>query len=94
MKKDQSMLTALAGLLLTILNSGVTVCACGHLDMISVPGNVIGFALTTAPFIKAKQQSLARRLVIDACFIATTLWMIKNIVDILWMGHNPILIKT
>ena len=91
MKKEQSMLTALAGVLITMLNSSLTCCICGHLDMISLPGSVIGFLVAFFPFVRAKQAGVARRIVIDACVVVTGLALFKNIGDVLWWGHSPLL---
>ena len=85
------MIIALAGVLVTILNASFTHCMCGHLDTVSLPGSIIGFVIACFPFVRAKQPGLARRIVIDACVIATGLSLFKNIGDVLWWGHSPLL---
>ena len=89
--QDKSRAVALGALILAILNPGITVCACGYMDWVSLPGNFIAFALSWGAFMLGKdRRPLTRVLIVVACVMASIV-LLKNFADILWIGHEPLL---
>ena len=85
------MLIALLGIVISVVNVGLTCCICGHLDIISLPGSLIGLIAAWYAMFRAKDIKVFRRVVIGIACIVTTLTLFKNVCDILWLGHNPLL---
>ena len=83
---------ALFGLAISFFNSTALCCACGHLDFTNLLVNLIGLALTWYALIMHNQKiSIIKRIGIGFACVLTALAFLKNIADILWLGHNPLL---
>lgn len=86
------MLVALIGLAISVANSSLTMCICGHTGFVSLPcSSLIGASAAWYAMIKAKDVGVFRKIVIGISCVATTLLLFKNGCDILWLGHNPLL---
>lgn len=81
-------LTSLALTIFAILR--LTTCACGHLDRsnLLVTGGLAGMAWL--PFLIPVRHGLVARIIIIASLILPTLVLGRNLLDILWFGHDPI----
>ena len=90
-KEGRSRACGVAGLLLAIINPGFTSCLCGHMDWVSLPGNVIAVAFAWGAFLIGKDKRVLTRVLIGLACVLATLGMLENGVDILWLGHNPLL---
>lgn len=86
------MLIALTALAISVLNASLTCCICGHIGFISLPGSIIGASASWYIFATRKKTGLLRRVVIYIACIVTTLLLFKNGCDILWLGHDPLLL--
>lgn len=82
---------ALAGFFVSLVNVVMTSCICGHMEVISLPGSLLGVSIGWYAMFKAKNVGFVTRIVIDFVCIATTILLFMNICDILWVGHNPLL---
>jgi hypothetical protein len=91
MTRKYSFMIAMVGLAISIFNSMSLSCACGHLDFVCLPGNLIGLALAWYALLVHTKIGIFKRSGIDAACVFTTLILFKNIADILWLGHNPVL---
>lgn len=66
-------------------------CICGHLSTKALPALIFTAAASWFVFYKDKHASEVQRTVEALCVICTTLLLLKNIADVLWLGHSPIL---
>jgi hypothetical protein len=86
-----SLRLALAGIafVISFLNMNLTGCMCGYQDWISVPGNLVGFALAIGAFCLASRAFITRVLSAFVLIVCTLIFFL-NVHNILWSGHNPI----
>ena len=80
------------GLVLALLNMSLTMCLCGHYDFISLPGNITSVTLVWIGLSKRdKNQKKSSFLYSTIVTGFITVQLLKNIHNILWTGHNPLL---
>jgi hypothetical protein len=91
-KKDRTFVIAFVGFFISFVNLNLTCCICGYLDFVSLPGSIIGFALAWYALLMHKKFSITKRVITCFLCIVTALILFKNIADILWFGHNALLI--
>jgi len=90
-KGDKSRLVGVASLIFTIINPMLTMCACGYMDWLSLPGNIIAFTLAWKAFLAGRDKRVLTRVIITLACVITTIVLLKNGADILWYGHDPLL---
>jgi len=86
MKKYYSLLLALIGF--GISGFSISVCSCGYMTRSSLPGTLIGAVLTWYALFIGKDVKAIKRVVIGFACIITTLFLLKNIGDVLFWGHG------
>ena len=64
-------------------------CMCGYLDLLALPFTAAAFAIALVGWIVSRKP-LPGRLVHMAAVVVTALVLAKNILDILWLGHDPV----
>jgi len=91
-KRDRSRVAGIAAFILAIIiNPMLTMCACGHMEWESVPGNMIAFALAWRALLAGKDKRVLTRMIIALACVVSTFMFVKIGADILWYGHNPLL---
>ncbi len=73
-----------------VLGSSLTACMCGHLDRVSFLFTVPAFGFACYGWIRNRQMSLIRRVALILVVIVTSGVLFKNIVDVMWLGHEPL----
>ncbi|GEM_PF-6669245 len=81
---------SLLGLFIIFLNITFTMCACGHTEWLSLPGNLLGTARIWTGFVQERRRTAAILLVICMTMILSGLALMKNATDILWTGHEAL----
>ena len=77
------------GFVICLFTVALLSCACGHLDWIALPGTALGAILSWLNFIRGKDTPLYHRIGEIGSVIFTTLFLLKNLHDVLWSGHEP-----
>ena len=78
-------------LLLTFIGISVFPCACNHLDPNALLVVVPAALLAWWRFLFARESWPSPRIVTIVAVIASSLLLAKNVSDILWFGHDPLL---
>jgi hypothetical protein len=68
------------------------VCTCGHLDAFALIFTAVLAACAWYAFLLGKATHFAWRVVRIAVVVLLTGVLAKNTADVLWFGHNPLLI--
>ena len=79
-------------LFVTLVITPSFACICGYLSSAALP--VTGFIaiLAWVPFVcNARGNGRGRRVFVLAVAILATLAFAKNVADVLWLGHHPVL---
>lgn len=66
-------------------------CACGHMERLSLIGSLPAFALAWVAFLMRKDSRPATRIVVALACLVTTIVLMKNLMDVLWLGHDALL---
>jgi hypothetical protein len=88
MIKKYSFLVALIGFIISIASP---TCACGYYLLDSFFFSTTGLILSWLALLMYKKIGLVKRIIIGFTCVITTLILFKNIADILWFGHEPLL---
>ena len=78
-------------LVLVVVVALMFTCLCGHLARETLLVLVPAVLLAWWPFLSARESRLIPRVVTILAVIASSLLLAKNIADILWFGHEPLL---
>ena len=78
-------------LILSFIGASVFPCTCGHLGREALFVLVPAALLAWWPFLFAREHWPFPRLGTIAAALASTLLLAKNVADILWFGHEPLL---
>ncbi|MEM7165870.1 MAG: hypothetical protein AAF581_10420 [Planctomycetota bacterium] len=81
---------AVSAPVLSIGSSAVFMCVCGHVDHLALPGNLGGVILSWCAVALKKQPTLAERLGYWLSVGVTTALLFNNLLDVLWLGHEPV----
>lgn len=73
-----------------LLIAPMTACLCGHLDWFALPFSTAAASLAWLGFCRNGRWSIWRLLVLVVAVLAS-LELVKNLADILWFGHQPLL---
>jgi hypothetical protein len=76
---------------LLFLNVTFTTCACGHADWLSFPVNAFAFTVGWFLALKGRDSRLPSRFFAAAVCVLATVLFLKNVADILWLGHDALL---
>jgi len=68
----------------------MTMCMCGYMDWVSFPFTATAAWLSWWGFAR-KDRPSAWRLIVVMVVVLASLAVMKNVADILWLGHNPLL---
>lgn len=90
-KSENLLIAAVGGLFVSCMNETVNLCMCGHLNLTALPGSLLCSGVLLSLFIRSDSRNIFVRLVIDVCLALTVFILIKNVGDILWWGHEPLL---
>ncbi len=71
--------------------SSITVCTCGHLDMVTFLGITPLFLVAWTLFLLGEKREFLFVAVSMIALVLLSLIELKSIVDILWLGHEPLL---
>ncbi len=82
---------AVFGLVISYLNMMMTTCMCGHMSRISLPGSVVGAAMAWFAFAAPNRANWPVRVLVMLSAALTMFILIKNLGDVLWWGHEPLL---
>lgn len=81
---------AIIGFFVSMLAFALAGCMCGHIAAVGLLGTVPGAALSWIDFITATiKHSVTRVLWFCLLFTSCVLW--KNVHNVLWSGHTPLL---
>ena len=69
-------------------------CICGYLSAVALPITVFATVLAWVPAAQSIRHSLRPRLVILAIAVIATVVLVKNVADVLWLGHHPLFGRT
>lgn len=73
-----------------LLFAPMTMCMCGHMDWFSLPLTLAAASLSWWAFAR-KDQPPGWRLIVVVLVVLASLELTKNVADILWFGHEPLL---
>jgi hypothetical protein len=76
---------------LLVVGSSCTTCACGCFDWTSFPFTLSAFGLACYGRVCNRNTELAGRVLLIFVVLLTALLFVKNVADILWLGHHAIL---
>ncbi len=65
-------------------------CACGHLGSYALPFSSLVLALAWWPFLFARESRIVARGLAVIAVVAATMLSLKNVADVLWLGHQPV----
>ena len=80
-----------AGLVMTLAGATVFPCACGHLNVWAFMMTGPAVILAWLGFLRRRSPSWPWRVVSMAAVIMASLVFMKNVADVLWFGHEPLL---
>jgi hypothetical protein len=72
-----------------LLFAPMTMCMCGHMDWLSFPFTVTAASLSWWAFARGRQAG--SRILVIAVMTLASLALAKNVADLLWFGHKPLL---
>ena len=70
--------------------SPFTMCMCGHMSFLSLPFTTLACLFSWFGLARAGRLNIGRA-VVWFFTVMSSLMLYKNIVDILWVGHSPLL---
>lgn len=82
---------SLVALFLVVVIAPSFTCACGHLDRVALVFTTLTSGLAWWAFVAAHEKRSVPRALIAVAVVAATLLWLKNVCDVLWLGHNPLL---
>ncbi|MEI8195626.1 MAG: hypothetical protein WCI73_06935 [Phycisphaerae bacterium] len=80
----------IAAIVPMILATG-TVCLCGHMDWVSMPFTMSALSLACWGLGRGYRNTPVRLIIIVVVMILASMETGKNLADILWFGHHPLL---
>lgn len=80
------------GFLLSVFTLMLFSCICGHLGMDALPTSTSGVMLAWFPFIRYSRTRIVEQCLAVFFVLIPTLIFLKNVADILWCGHNALLL--
>jgi hypothetical protein len=80
-----------AGLLVALFNYSVFACGGGYVGMWGLPGNILAVGLAWYGIIRHGVDHPSIRLFLVGAAAVTTVMLLKNGLEIMWFGHNPVL---
>lgn len=81
---------AIVGSLMTFFNLSLTMCMCGLQGLDGLPGSAVGAALAWWAFFRKSRGGVPARLLVSAAAIFTTYFLLRNIHNVLWSGHDSL----
>jgi len=65
-------------------------CTCGHLGRFALPFSSLVLALAWWPFLFARDSRVVTRGLALIAVVSATMLLLKNVADVLWLGHQPV----
>jgi hypothetical protein len=79
-------------LFVTLIITPGFMCTCGYLSSAALPVTAFIAILAWVPFVRnAGRSGLGRRVFVLVVAVVATLALAKNVADVLWLGHHPVL---
>ncbi|MCX5660452.1 MAG: hypothetical protein NTW19_12120 [Planctomycetota bacterium] len=76
--------------LFSLANASMFGCACGHVGLEGLPGSLAAAGLAWFCALRQGGKRLLLRAGFAAAAVVTGLVFCKNMVDVLWFGHEPV----
>ena len=73
-----------------LLFAPMTMCMCGHMDWFAFPFTLVAASLSWWGFAR-KDRPTVWRVIVVLLVVFASLALTKNVADILWFGHEPLL---
>jgi hypothetical protein len=86
-----SVVTLWVSALLAFVWMSFTSCFCGHGSWMTLIGTMPAFCHANYVILSRRGLGVIEYILGSAAFAVVTLLFLKNIADILWLGHDPLL---
>lgn len=79
-------------LFITVFVSSALRCTCGHMFQEALLVTSFAAVLSWLPFVCKHNRGWRWRIFVLAVIVLSTYTLLRNIVDVLWLGHYPLLL--